>query len=257
MVFDSAGIPTSHIHFEVHGEGVPLFLGFPLMASQAEIFGEAGAAVLRGYLDRLTDRYRVLVADYPSIGRSGSIPTAELTADRVCSDLLRVADAAGFDRFAFWGFSWGGAAGLQLACRTDRLTALVCGGWPPLGAPYAEALEASREALADPPAASLVVLREPAQYAQWVVFYESLRGWREADAVARIACPRLAYAGSEGDPTAGHDVPLSIASTIRARRPELEALGWHVKEIPGRDHSVCLDPDTVVPLVREFLDAVV
>ncbi|MBK8597831.1 MAG: alpha/beta fold hydrolase [Holophagales bacterium] len=256
MVFDSACIPSSHIHFEVHGEGVPLFLGFPLMASQGEIFGEEGAAVLRGYLDRLTDRYRVLVADYPSIGRSGSIPTAELTADRVSTDLLRVADAAGFDRFAFWGFSWGGAAGLQLASRTDRLTALVCGGWPPLGGPYAEILRASREAAADPPASATVVLREPAQYAQWVTFYESVLNWPEAEAVARIACPRMAYAGSEGDPTAGHEVPISIASTIRDRRGELEAMGWRVTEIPGRDHSVCLDPATVVPLVRDFLDAV-
>jgi len=256
MTFDSAGIPSSHIHFEVHGEGVPLFLGFPLMASHAEIFGEEGASVLRGYLDRLTDRYRVLVADYPSIGKSGSIPTAELTADRVCSDLLRVADAAGFDRFAFWGFSWGGAAGLQLASRTDRLTALVCGGWPPLGGQYAEILQASREAAANPPAGVMAVLREVAQYAQWVTFYESVVDWQEAEAIARIACPRMTYAGSEGDPTAGHEVPISIASTIRSRRGELEAMGWCVTEIPGRDHSVCLDPATVVPLVRGFLDAV-
>ena len=35
------------------------------MASHAEIFGAAGAAVLRGYLDRLSDRYRVLLVDYP------------------------------------------------------------------------------------------------------------------------------------------------------------------------------------------------
>lgn len=256
MTFDSARVPSNHIHFEVHGEGVPLFLGFPLMASHGEILGEEGAAVLRGYLDRLTDRYRVLVADYPSIGRSGSIPTADLTADRVSTDLLRVADSAGFDRFAFWGFSWGGAAGLQLASRTDRLTALVCGGWPPLGGQYAEILQASREAAADPPASAIVVLREPAQYAQWVTFYESVLNWPEAEAVARIACPRMAYAGSEGDPTAGHEVPISIASTIRDRRGELEAMGWYVKEIPGRDHSVCLDPATVVPLVRDVLDAV-
>lgn len=257
MALDSAGISSTHIHFEIHGKGVPLFLGFPLMASHAEVFGEGGAPVLRGYLDRLTDRYRVLVVDYPSIGRSGSIPAADLTADRVSADFLRVADAAGFDRFAFWGFSWGGAAGLQLASRTDRLSALVCGGWPPLGAPYDVALRASREASADPPAGARAVLREPAQYAQWVTFYESIVGWPEEEAVSRITCPRMTFAGSEGDPTAGHEVPISIASTIRARRSDLEALGWCVREIPGRDHSVCLDPEAVVPLVREFLDAAV
>jgi pimeloyl-ACP methyl ester carboxylesterase len=252
----SPPVPSTAIHYEVHGAGIPLFLGFPLMASHAQIFGADGASVLRGYLDRLTDRYRVLLVDYPSIGKSGSIPEAELTADRVCADLLRVADAAGFDRFAWWGFSWGGAVGLQLASRTDRLSALVCGGWPPLGGQYAELLRASVEAAANPPASTMVVLRDASQYAQWVTFYESLRDWPEADAVARIVCPRMTFAGSDGDPTAGHDVPVSIATTIRERRAELEAMGWCVREIPGRDHSVFLDPAIVVPVVREFLDAV-
>ncbi len=256
MSADNSGVLSAAIHFELHGAGAPLFLGFPLMASHAEIFGEEGASVLRGYLDRLTDRYRVLLADYPSIGKSESIPTSELTANRVCADLLRVADSAGFDRFAFWGFSWGGAVGLQLAARTDRLKALVCGGWPPLGGQYAEILQASREAAAKPPAGAMAVLRSAGQYAQWVTFYESVVDWPEAQAVARIACPRMAYAGSAGDPTAGHGVPISIASTIRKRRDELETLGWYVREIPGRDHSVCLDPATVVPLVRQFLDRV-
>ena len=252
----SPSIPSTAIHYELHGAGIPLFLGFPLMASHADIFGADGAAVLRGYLDRLTDRYRVLLVDYPSIGKSGSIPEADLTADRVCADLLAVADAAGFDRFAWWGFSWGGAVGLQLASRTDRLSALVCGGWPPLGGQYAALLQASREAAANPPASSMVVLRKASQYVQWVTFYESLRDWPEADAVARITCPRMTFAGSSGDPTAGYDVPVGIATAIRERRADLEALGWWVREIPGRDHSVCLDPGTVVPIVREFLDSV-
>lgn len=244
------------VYYEVHGSGRPLFLGFPLMASYAEIFGAANAPVRSGYLDRLTDRYRVLLVDYPSIGKSGSIPVTELTADRVCADLFGVADAAGFDRFAWWGFSWGGAVGLQLASRADRLSALVCGGWPPLGAQYAELLRASREAATNPPASAMVVLRDASQYAQWVTFNASLQDWPEAQAVARIACPRMTFAGSAGDPTAGHGVPVKIAATIRERRAELEAMGWCVKEIPGRDHSVCLDPATVVPIVREFLDAV-
>jgi len=256
MTLDKIKSAQNKIHFEVHGSGIPLFLGFPLMASYAEIFGAASAPVLSGYLDRLTDRYRVLLVDYPSIGKSGSIPTAELTADRVCADLLRTADAAGFDRFAWWGFSWGGAVGLQLASRTDRLTALVCGGWPPLGAQYAELLQAAREAAAKPPASAMAVLRQASQYAQWVTFYESIRDWPEAEAVARITCPRMAFAGSAGDPTAGNDIPVSIATTIRQRRDELEAMGWCVREIPGRDHSVCLDPAIVVPVVREFLDTV-
>ena len=247
---------TKTVHFKVHGDGSPLLLGFPMMASHGEIFGAEGAAILRGYLDRLTDRYRVLLVDYPSIGKSDSIPPGELTADRVCADLLAVAARAGFDRFAYWGHSWGGAVGLQLASRTDRLSALVCSGWPPLGGPYAEVLQGARLQVANPPAYAMAVLRDAGQYAQWVTFYESIEGWAEADAVARFACPRLAVVGSAGDSDAG-GVAIPIASRIRAHRAELEGMGWTVREIPDRDHSMCLDPAAIVPVVREFLDAVV
>lgn len=247
--------PPPGVHIGVHGDGAPLLLGFPLMASHAEIFGDAGCRVLRGYLDRLTDRYRVLLLDYPSIGRSASIPPGELTADRVCTDLLRAADAAGFDRFAYWGYSWGGAVGLQLASRTDRLSALVVGGWAPLGGHYEAVLRGARAQVEAPPAAAMVVLREPAQYGQWVTFYDSVRGWCEADALARLTCPRMVFVGADGDTDAG-GVSLPIATTVRAHRDRLEALGWRVCEIPGRDFSVCLDPETVVPVVRSFLDAV-
>jgi len=252
---DPRAAPTA-IHFAVHGTGVPLLLGFPIMASHAEIFGESGAAVLRGYLDRLTDRYEVLLVDYPSVGKSGTIPPEEFTADRVCADLLRTADAAGFDRFAYWAHSWGGAVGLQLAARTDRLSALVCGGWPPLGGPYAEVLEGARRQVANPPAYAMAVLRSPGQYAQWVTFYESLAGWDERGTAAAIACPKLAIAGSAGDSDAG-GIDIPIVSRTRAHRAELEAMGWVVREIPGRDHSVCLEPEAIVPAVREFLDSAV
>jgi len=64
------------------------------------------------------------------------------------SDILAVADAAGVDRFAWFGFSFGGVVGLQLASRTNRLSALVCGGWPPLGGQYAETLAYAEEGAA-------------------------------------------------------------------------------------------------------------
>lgn len=242
------------IYYELHGSGVPLFLGFPIMASYGDIFGDANAAVLTGFLDRLTDRYRVLVVDYPSIGKSRSIPPAELTADRVCADLLGVASAAGFDRFAWWGYSWGAQVGLQLASRTDRLTALALGGWSPLGAPYADILRGALVNVESPPSSAMVVLREPAQYAQWVTYNRSVQDWLEAAAVARIDCPRLAYAGAEADTEAG-GVQLNYATALRERRDELERMGWRVELIEGQGHAVGLQPEIVVPIVRPFLDA--
>ena len=244
---------TVHYRCVGPGDGAPVLITLPLMASHTEIFGGESAVVVDGYLDRLTDAYRVLLVDYPNIGRSTSPPAHEMTADRVCSDLLAVVDAAGFDRFVYWGYSWGAAAGLQLATRTDRLLAFVIGGWPPLGAQYRDILEAARNQLDDPSPSARVVLREPAQYAQWVTFYESVLDWPERAAVEGISCPRMVFFGEQGDVDPGGENIL-IASTLRERRRDLEGLGWRVHEIPGREHSVCVDPAVVVPPVRAFLD---
>ncbi len=236
-------------------DGIPVLVGLPLMASHTDIFGAESQAVLDGYLDQLTDAYRVILVDYPNIGRSSSPPPDEMTAERVCSDYLAVADALGVERFVYWGYSWGGAAGLQLASRTTRLAALVIGGWPPLGGQYRDILEAARRQLDDPSPSSRVVLREAAQYRQWVTFYESVLEWPEAEAVRAFECPRMVFFGELGDVDPGGENIL-IASTLRSRRSELEELGWRVHEFPGREHSVCVDPATVVPPVRAFLDDV-
>jgi len=249
--------PATGVYFEVHGPstGQPLMITLPLMASFGEIFGDELAPVLTGYLDRLTDRYRVLLVDYPSIGRSRDIAPAELTAERVCADLLVVARFAGFDRFAYWGYSWGGNVGLQLATRSDRLTALVVGGWPALGGPYAELLQAAQRKLPNPEPSSLKVLRSPAQYAQWIHYGQSIERWPEREAVSRITCPRLNVFGSDGDLVEA-GIPVPIATRIRSHRAELEAMGWQVHEISGHGHALCMQPDVAVPPVRAFLDEV-
>lgn len=249
--------PTTGVFYALHGptQGQPLLITLPLMASFGDIFGHALEPVLQGYLDGLTDRYRVLLVDYPSIGRSRDIATQALTADRVCADLSGVASAAGFDRFAYWGYSWGGNVGLQLATRTDRLSALVVGGWPALGGPYEPLLAAARQKLPNPEPSSLVVLRSPAQYAQWVHYGESIAGWPEREAVARIRCPRMNVFGSDGDLVEA-GIPVPIASCIREHRGALEALGWRVHEIAGHGHALCMQPEIAVPPVRAFLDEV-
>ena len=245
--------PASGVYCEVQGQGQPLLIGLPLMASFTQLFGAGMQGVLDGYLDRLTDRYLVLRVDYPSIGGSRDIAPDALTADRVCADLLSVASAAGFDRFAYWGYSWGAAVGLQLAARTDRLSALVLGGWPPLGAPYQGILQATRLKQADPEPSSLKVLRSREQYRQWEAYYASMLDWSEAESVARIACPRMVYFGGDGDLVEA-GVPIRIASIIREHRATLEQQGWTVHEISGQGHGVCMAPELVVPPVRAFLN---
>lgn len=244
---------ASGVYFELTGCGHPLMIGLPLMASHTAIFGAETAALHSGFLDRLTDKYQVCTIDYPAIGQSRDIAPEQLTADRVCADLLSVADAAGFDRFAFFGYSWSGAVGLQLASRTDRLSALAIGGWPPLGAPYAEIHAAARARIGKVELGAMAILRSADQYRQWDTFYASVAGWDEAAAISAMKMPKFIVFGADGDLVeAGNRVP--IASAIRANRDALTGDGWDVHEIPGHGHNVIGHPELVVPLLRKFLD---
>jgi pimeloyl-ACP methyl ester carboxylesterase len=237
------------VHYQIYGEGHPLILGFPIMATTMP--EDPGGDIRKGYLDRLTDRYRVLIMDYPdqgpNMGRSARILPGDLTAQRVCDDILAVADAADFSRFAWWGYSWGGVIGLQLAARSERVSALVCGAWPPLGGAYADFLRATRALTSNPPKGF------PLPTDQMVTFYESVENWPEAEAVQKIRCPRLAFAGT-ADVWEGGGVTVRIGATVHERRSDLERQGWHVVEIEGRDHSLYKHPSIVVPVVRKFLD---
>ena len=67
-----------------------------------------------------------------------------LTPAAVARNYLAVADAAGIDRFAYAGYSWGCVTGLQLALRSDRLLALVCGGCLAMDGPYDVMLAVTR-----------------------------------------------------------------------------------------------------------------
>lgn len=256
MPLPERGRTGGGVYWEVHGRGVPLLLGFPVLASYAQVFGAEGAAtVQQEFLKRLTDRYRVLLVDYPSIGGSETVPPTQLTLDRACTDLLEAADAAGFERFAYWGGTFGAVVGLALAARTTRVSALVCAGWPPLGLDYADLVRGARGQLADPPVHARVMLRSPAQYAQWLTFYASVPADWDATVTARVRCPRLLVYGADAETSVG-DVAIPIAELVRRHAATLADRGWQVHEVPGRGSTLILEPQALVPPARRFLDSV-
>src|SRR5690242_9035644 len=93
----------------------------------------------RTLCDGLRHRYRVIAVPYEAHLLANPRPDT-LIPDAVAADLLTLADAAGVERFAVYGYSWLAMAALQLALRTDRLTGLAMGGYPPLDGPYREML---------------------------------------------------------------------------------------------------------------------
>jgi pimeloyl-ACP methyl ester carboxylesterase len=240
---DSAKMP---VRYEVHGRGPVLFLGSPISARPQDQSSDPLASVRQGYLDRLTDRYRVILMDYPPTGDDARAVVASFDPDHVCADILAVADAAGAERFAWYGYSWGGVVGLQLAARTDRLTALICGGWPPLGASYRD-MTAVAEWLAQR------VGNAEAQL--MVTFYRALQQWRDEDVVPKITCPRMALAGRD-DVIAVGGYTTRIGPLVAERRPDLERLGWTVRLVDDVQHDLFARSDVVVPLLRGFLDPI-
>ena len=230
-------LPTSlrgqgRVHYETYGAGPTLLIGSPITLSSAE-------AIRTGYLDRLTDRYRVILMQYPS----GDEEAASFTPERVSDDMLAVADAAGAERFAWYGFSWGAVVRLQLAARTNRLTALICGGWPPLGGPYGPTLAVTEALAAKAPQAQMMA-----------TYYRGLRNWPEREVVSKLTVPRFTFAGSNDTVAGVEGQRTPIGPVIAQHRDELERMGWTVELVNGFGHELVNRPDVVVPLIREFLD---
>lgn len=232
----------------------------------------------RSLVNGLRDAFRVVAFDYE--GHVLSTPKADtLTPEQITRDFLAIADAVGVDQFAYYGYSWLAVAGMQLALRTDRLTALMMGGYSPLDGPYEEMLRVTRatHALAvaqqqrpPKPASEQKPTQDPAeidwstvemtlsepQTRQFVTLYEALRHFNDREVQARITCPRLCFVGSKDEITYGErwgDVHITIAQPFLEKQAELEGFGWDVRILPDLDHMQAMQAQQVLSLIRPWL----
>jgi pimeloyl-ACP methyl ester carboxylesterase len=281
----TSAMPEARLHdastlaVEVHGEGPTVLLPVnprPVEGPQAEEMRRWGAdpALGRSLIDGLSDALRVVAFDYE--GQVLQVPKpATLTPANVAGDLLAVADAAGADRFAYYGYSWLALSGLQLAIRTDRLSALVMGGFPPLDGPYAQMLrvtmathamassppstatsQPSEEPSGEPDWSQVEVSLTEAQTRQFVTLYQALQEFDDHAAQAQIRCPRLCFVGAADEIDYGErwgGVHVSLAAPVIDRRAELEALGWQVQVLEGLDHTQAMQAVHVLPVLRPWL----
>src|SRR4029453_5188782 len=159
------GVPEARLHdgspieVQVQGEGPARLLPVnprPVEGPQADEMRRWGndPALGRLLVDGLADAFRVVAFDYE--GQVLATPKPDpLVPDNLARDFLAVADSAGAERFAWYGYSWLAVGGLQLAIRTDRVAALVMGGFPPIDRPHAAYLRVTPAAhrMAPPPRA--------------------------------------------------------------------------------------------------------
>ncbi|GIM88243.1 alpha/beta hydrolase [Paractinoplanes toevensis] len=214
--------------------------------------------------------FRVITADYE--GHLAAHPKPRtLSAATLAADLLAIADAglAG-GRFAYYGYSWLALAGLQLAARTDRLTGLAMGGFPPIGGPYDAMLDVTRatyEMALNPPANptnptpgdwdSAEMTLTPDQTRQYLSLYESLRDFD--DRTLRLpSVPKLAFAGEKDTIVYGPkwgDAVVDMVGPLISGRELLIARGWQVEVVPGADHMAAMQAAVVLPLLTSWLSA--
>ncbi len=231
------------IYYEVYGpeDGPPLFLVVPVYAT-TRLWTDA-------YLRYFTDKYSVMVADYPPGGRSDNLKDPkQFTADRVCEDYLSIADA-GFGKggkFAIAGYSWGGNSTHILSTRTDRLLASAVGGWPALGGPWKRLLEISEELNSE----------------MYTTYYKGMQDWDERNEVKAVTNPRLNYVdrndhgkflGQE------HSTSANMIKPFRQNRATLKSWAWDTRVVDGGvareyGHTGGIRPDVACPVIRSFLD---
>jgi len=250
-----------------------------LLAVRPEPQDEATAASMRAWgadpdagptlVRALSPAFRVIAADYEGHRLAHPAPST-LTPANVAFDFLAIADAAGAERLAVYGYSWLAMAALQLALRTDRLWALAMGGFPPVDGPYGPMLAVTRAAHAmaasgprEPVGeiepgdwSSVVVQTTEAQTAQFVTLYEALQDFDDAVAQAALRVPRLCFAGSEDRIEYGPgwgDTAVCIAEPLVSRRAELERAGWEVELLPGLDHTGAMRAEVVLPPLAAWL----
>ena len=269
----------STVAVEVRGSGPTVLMAVnprPVEGPAAEELRRWGTdpALGRNLIDGLADGFRVVAFDYEGHVLQEPKPDT-LTPGNLVGDLLAVADAAGAGQFAYYGYSWLAMAGLQLAVRSDRLTALVMGAYPPLDGPYEPMLRvtaathelavasassppAPRPAAGDDPAgevdwSTVEVTLTPAQTRQFVTLYQALQGFDDRAAQAQLGCPRLCFVGSADEITYDErwgGVRVSVADPVVRHRVELEALGWQVEVLEGLDH---MQATQVLPILRPWL----
>jgi pimeloyl-ACP methyl ester carboxylesterase len=260
----------STIEIEIHGTGPTLLLPVnpqPVVGPQAEQMRKYGAdpALGQALIKGLSDAFRVVAFDYE--GQCFRRPKPDtLTPTNTASDLLAVADAAEAHQFAYYGYSWLAMIGLQFAIRTDRLSALIMGGFPPLNGPYEEMLLVTTAAYEIASGVQTTVPTEESEWSgialstdqtrQFVTLYQALQGFDDQAAQARITCPRLCFVGSADEIQYGKrwgNVSVSLAGPIVRGQAQLSHQGWDVQVLDGLDHMQAMQVKQVVPILRSWL----
>ncbi len=209
----------------------------------------------RGYVQRLQDRFRVLVPDLLGHGDSDKpYDPAAYANPGIAADVLAILDAEGVGAAHVWGYSWGAVIAENLAITAPgRVASLILGGWP-LG------LDADQRAAMETPASDRPATIEemfadwPPQVAELYIARNDFRAIRAVQEVIRkfpttvadlqaAPHPTLAYYGAD-------DTYLELAVQ------QARMLPCQLEIVPGNHVMAFAQSDNILPVAIAHIDAV-
>ena len=216
-----------------------------------------------GWLPHLTGRFRVIAVDLRGHGDSDKpMHAAAYAIDRLCDDILSVADAAGVSRFSLWGYSYGGNIGRYLAARSRRLERFAMIGvsfGPPVDDAFRQTVLEMREhwkSLVEADRAGtldVATLPEP-ERALWLsgqvpvmlTWLGALLEWPPVEP-EEVRCPTLWVAGT---------LNTACMRGVDQYRARLDSTPVRVAIVNGLTHADELAKvDRMIPPLLEFMDA--
>jgi pimeloyl-ACP methyl ester carboxylesterase len=209
-----------------------------------------------GYVDRLKGEFTVITVDFRGSGESEFlINISDYGIEKICADLLAVADACNAGQFAVWGYSFGGNIARYLGAWSDRLRAIAV-----IGVPFGPAVDEQFDQFIDDFVKKWGGLAEAYKSGQlsgakhqsaikgripvWVACFQAMRAWPAIDPDA-IRCPALLLVGTHN---------TSTLKWVTSHRAELEQANVCLEIVEGLNHpQEFTRVEQVFPAVSEFL----
>jgi len=239
------------IHYEIHGNGVPVVLLHGMGGSF-----EAGWQA-RGWVEPLTAAgCRVVGIDARGCGRSSRVEEPALLQGRpYVSDVLAVMDAEGVAGAHLIGYSMGAGHALGIALAApQRVRSLVLGGLGGIALAmaglYHEDARRTRERLvrAASMLGGLFAERDPYAPRYAAAYFEAIaRDPLAAGALEQLAVPALLVVG-DGDTAQGDFAALTVTQMLERRIPGARRL-----VLTGVNHGSCVRDTRFKAAVRQFL----
>jgi pimeloyl-ACP methyl ester carboxylesterase len=201
-----------------------------------------------GYVERLQDDFTVITVDVRGTGDSDRLcDIADYGIIKICEDLYAVADACSVDKFAIWGFSFGGNIARYLGAWSDRVTAIAV-----IGVPFGAAVHEDFDRTIDRfvkkwgPLAEAYhrgELSKPRKPFVWWACFQAMQGWPNVEP-SDVNCPALLLVGTKNK---------STMAWVGANQGSLDSAGVRVEIIEGLDHPQEFDETgRVFPVASAF-----